>query len=273
VIPLRPLTAGEVITASATVVRRHFWTLGPLAALGSLVSGLIQWGVLAAGNSVDAYDTWAAHLLDGGNSTIPGIILAAAGLSYLFSLFWTVLLVGVTAVFVSQDVLGRPVGDAFRRRLGRRWFALLAVGAAVAAAVGVGTALFVVPGILIFLFWSMAAPVAVMEGADLGTAVRRSASLTIGGRGRIFGLTALALVSSSVVAALLGAVVMSFFHNASANTSMLVSTVVTAVVAAFGTTWLASMLALSYVDLRMRKERLADALTAAAPQLSRPSSD
>ena len=145
-----------------------------------------------------------------------------------------------------------------------RWFALLAVAAAVAAAVGVGTALFVVPGVLIFLIWSVAAPVAVMEGADLGTAVRRSALLTIGGRGRIFGLTALALVASNVAAALLGTVVMSFLHDASANTAMLVSTAVTAVVAAFATSWLASMLALSYVDLRMRKERLAEALWAAA---------
>ncbi len=263
-IPLRPLTAGEVMAAGATVVRKHFWTLGALAALGSLVAGLIQWGVLAAGNSVDAYDKWAGQLLDGGNSTIPGIILASAGLSYLFSLFWTVLLIGVASVFVSQDVLGRPIGDAFRQRLARRWFALLAVAAAVAAAVGVGTALFVVPGVLIFLIWSMAAPVAVMEGADLGTAVRRSALLTTGGRGRIFGLTALALVASNVAAALLGMVVMSFLQNASANTAMLVSTAVTAVVAAFGTAWLASMLALTYVDLRIRRERLGEALWAAA---------
>ncbi len=264
VIPLRPLAGGEVMAAGAAVVRRHFWTLGPLAALGSLVAGLIQWGVLAAGNSVETYDKWAGQLLDGGNSTIPGIFLASAGLSYLFSLLWTVLLSGVATVFVSQDVLGRPVGDAFRRRLGRRWFVLLAVAAAVAAAVAVGTALFVVPGVLIFLTWSMAAPVAVMEGADLGTAVRRSASLTLGGRGRILGLTALALVASNVAAALLGMVVMSFLHDASANTAMLVSTAASAVAAAFATAWLVSMLALTYVDLRMRKERLGEALWAAA---------
>jgi hypothetical protein len=59
------LAGGEVMAAGAAVVRRHFWTLGPLAALGSLVAGLIQWGVLAAGNSVERYDKWAGHLLDG----------------------------------------------------------------------------------------------------------------------------------------------------------------------------------------------------------------
>jgi hypothetical protein len=134
----------------------------------------------------------------------------------------------------------------------------------VAAAVGVGTALFVVPGVLIFLVWAVATPVAVMERAGLGNAVRRSALLTTGQRGRIFGLTALALVTGSVASTLLGMAVLSFLPDASASTTMLISTVASAAVATFFSAWLAAMLALTYVDLRMRKEGLAVALAASA---------
>jgi hypothetical protein len=263
--PLRPLAAGEVMSAGMTVVRRHFWILGPLAFAFSLASGLAQWGVLAANGSVSSYGEWLGRVLDGGQSTIPGSIIASTAVSLLITVCSVVLLIGLTTVFAGQDAIGRPTtGGDLRNRLSGRWPVLLLASAAIGAAMLIGLTLLIVPGVLVYLAWAFATPAVVMERADLSTALRRSTLLTTGGRGRLLGLSLLALLAGNVASALLSTVVSAAFGTIDASTAMIVSAVVAALVASVATTWQAAMVAVLYIDARMRRERLGEALWAAA---------
>ena len=263
--PLRPLAAGEVMSAGLSVVRKHYWTLGPLAFVLSLASGLAQWGVLAADGSVASYSDWLASVLEGGQSTIPGAIIVSTAVSLLISVCSVMLLIGLTTVFAGQDAIGRPTtGADLRHRLAGRWPVLLLATVAVGAAMMIGLTLLVVPGVLVYLGWAFATPVVVMERADLSTALRRSVLLTTGNRGRLLGLSLLALLAGNLASALLSTVVASAFGTLNADTAMIVSAVVAAVVASFATTWQAAMVAVLYIDARIRRERLGEALWTAA---------
>jgi len=57
---------------------------------------------------------------------------------------------------------------------------------AVTVAAGVGLIFLIVPGIYLWLMWSLSIPATVLEGGGLGVSTTRSKYLTQGSRGRIF---------------------------------------------------------------------------------------
>ncbi len=263
IVPLRPLTLGEIMAAAIVVVRRHFLVLGPVAAVASLLSGLTEWAILAGSGSVDEFTTWSADIFEGG--TVPAIVLVASFASLSVSVLTGAALSGVATVFAANDTMGAPASShAFRDRLSGRWLVLLGMAVVVGVAVTVGFALLIVPGVLLYVAWSVAAPAAVMERADIGTALRRSVLLTSGSRGRVLVITLVALATSFVLGALVSAMLVNVAGGFSTDGAMLASVAISALVAAFTSSWLAAAIALFYVDLRIRKERLGEALAAAS---------
>jgi hypothetical protein len=103
-----------------------------------------------------------------------------------------------------QQMRGRPfdVGVSLQKGLGR-FFPVL--GAAVCAGVGIGlgTLLFVLPGIILATMWYVAIPACVLEGMGPFAALSRSASLTRGSRWKVFGLSLVIALTIAVPAAIL----------------------------------------------------------------------
>ncbi len=65
---------------------------------------------------------------------------------------------------------------------------------AVTIAAGVGLIFLIVPGVYLWLMWSLSIPATVLEGGGLGISTTRSKYLTQGSRGRIFVICLLILV-------------------------------------------------------------------------------
>ncbi len=137
---------------------------------------------------------------------------------------------------------------------------LLGAAAVVALAVSAGLVLLAIPGAIAFAVLAFAVPVVPLERAGLGTALRRSVELSRGHRLRIFAVMLLALVISTIVSTVVASLVPIGDTPGTALTSLIVA----ALVSSLTTPWSASVLALLYIDTRMRKENLAASLIRAS---------
>ncbi|WP_272798496.1 hypothetical protein [Sphingobium sp. AntQ-1] len=120
-----------------------------------------------------------------------------------------------------------------------------------------GFALFVVPGMILFLMWSVAAPALIAEDSSVLAAFSRSRFLTKGARWRIFALQLLLLVLIWLVSAALGAVILAsgmatqaIGESALSLPYLLMSAVSNTLIIAFWSTVQASL----YIDLRAWKD-------------------
>jgi hypothetical protein len=116
----------------------------------------------------------------------------AAGFSWILR--------GGVAVVATADAAGRndELGSQLNRMLGR---APLIFAAGVAGALGVflGTLLLVVPGVLLSLAWTVGAAAGAVEGKGFMDMFRRSAELTRGSRGALFGIAVLFGIAAAVL--------------------------------------------------------------------------
>ena len=86
---------------------------------------------------------------------------------------------------------------------------LLALGSGLG--IGVGLILLIVPGIILYIMWSVAAPALVQENLGIFEAFGRSNDLTNGARWKIFGLELIALVGYWMFSAAVGAIAIAIF--------------------------------------------------------------
>ncbi|WP_052215600.1 hypothetical protein [Sphingomonas sp. ERG5] len=81
---------------------------------------------------------------------------------------------------------------------------LIGLSLIVGFSIGFGLLLLIVPGVILYLIWSVAAPVLVEERSGVFGALGRSRSLTKGARWKIFGLELIILLFYWLTSALLG---------------------------------------------------------------------
>ncbi len=266
IIPLRPLTVGEILGAAVQVVRRHFLLLAAASLVVSALGTLAIWGVLAGNGQIELFvtESWLSPALNGTGS-IPGSVLAAAAVRLLVSVVGGVLIAGLATVCAAQDTLGKPTGRAeWRDRLTRRLPLLIGLSLLVAVAVGLGLVVLIVPGVLIYLAWLVATPVAVLERSTIGVSLNRSVQLTAGERGRLLGLVAAVLAVTVLLSFFVTSLIGGLLADLSPTGALLVSEATSAAVTLFTGPWAGAVTALAYIDLRIRKENLAPTLAAAA---------
>jgi hypothetical protein len=245
--PLRPLTLGELLDRTFQIYKNNFWLFVGIASVAYLPMFIIRVGLVSATGT--------------GRSSV-GVALA------LGILLWLVLyMIGVAAaqsatiIAVSAVHLERPitVREAYARvrgMLGRIILLMIGIG----LAVGLGFLLLIVPGIIFFLMWGLAVPVAVLEDASLGEAMSRSRQLTAGHRGRVFAIYFLFFVLSVVLSLGLEAplgVLVAVYHNNARDVLAIVqiaSVVIQYVSQLLVTPLLTIALSLMYYDERVRKE-------------------
>ena len=168
---LRPLSNGELLDRAFSYYRSHFVLFAGIAAIPGLISLAYQLSRLVGP-------------LSGGGQ----LVTALLGLvSLLVSIVSASLVHGATVVAVSQLQLGREtnIAEAFAT-VRPRLVELILLGLAAGIRIIGGLILFIVPGILLGLSYSLAIPVAVLEDTGGSDALNRSATLTKGSRGRVF---------------------------------------------------------------------------------------
>ncbi|MCW2746481.1 MAG: hypothetical protein JWM48_3031 [Mycobacterium sp.] len=279
VVPLRPLTLGDILDgAFRTVVRHWRICLG-----GGLVLGLVLAVLGLIANAVTGESTLSVRVGQpySGFSSL-GSSLGSASLALLLAIIRNTLgaaFVGLLAAVLSQAALG-PQVDA-RQALARvreRWGALLVVGFVSGFVPNIALILFILPGAFLWGTWAVAPAAVVLERAGPGQALGRSWRLTLRSGGtwwRVWGIRAVSVLIGGAVSIIIvipfeipmfasifggidsGTVHIGFGEQLLMSVGGLIST---ALVLPFE----AAVVALLYLDLRMRQEGLDVTLRQAA---------
>ena len=260
------MAVGEILGLGWGVVRRSLAPLAAAAIAVSAVSAIVTLGALAATGSLQTFAdaAWVDDLLRGGSTTIPSGIVIATLLGLLVSTTGGPIVAGLAAAFAGAHAMGRDGRGAVAERLAGRWPVLLTTALVVGVLVAGGLLVLVVPGVLAYLILAFAGPVAVMERGSVGESLRRSAALTRGHRGRILGAVAVTLIAGSVAAAIVSSFAGAVVGGTGSVTTLLVTQTVSVLVGGIAGAWTGAVIALLYIDVRIRTEHLDDALRAAA---------
>ncbi|NYJ75475.1 proline-rich domain-containing protein [Allobranchiibius huperziae] len=300
VVPLRPLTLGDIFGgAFATIRGNPAATLGLalivhlIVAVPTLVITLLLKRVVFP----HGLDLSSNSDAGGSNPDLLKIDLIAPA-AQIFTYIGSIVLAGMLIVVVSDAVLGRRISmrETWTRIRPRLWPLLgltlllavlglvvvaVAVGIVVLAALTVGTVLAVILGILLGIGLvvgaillsvrlMLASPALVLEGIGPVPAIKRSWALTRRSFWRLFGISILASLVAGVVSSVVGVPgsllnLGGYSTDGVASVLLLIggqlwSAVVTAAVAPFVT----GTTGLLYIDQRMRKEGLDVTLMSAA---------
>jgi uncharacterized membrane protein len=183
------------------------------------------------------------------------------GLIYLFSIVVSLFLntIGEAVILFGafQYLRGQPVapGEALRKGLAR-FFPIIGLAILYAIAVFFGFVLLIVPGIMLFIMWTVALPACVVEGLGPIDCMRRSAELTKGYRWKIFWI----LVVLWIIGKILGAII----DPIAAQAGDIAKTVIDFIWTAAWSAYWNCVLVMIYHDLRLVKEGVDTAQIAAS---------
>ncbi|MCX2184812.1 hypothetical protein KV205_30425 [Streptomyces sp. SKN60] len=224
VLPLRPLTLGDILDGAATTMRRYWQTVLAISlsvAVVAQLADILSVRFLAPEPVAIDPDATPAEALSQSVASLKNA-LAESGPSYVVMIAAGLICSALLTVVMSRAVLGRPVtlGDAWRdarsRLLQLLGITVLVIAASVAIMfVGIlpglllggsaGDALAFVGGLCAFVavVWltialSLASPALMLERQGVVKAMKRSMKLVQGSWWRIFGITLLTNVMVAV---------------------------------------------------------------------------
>jgi hypothetical protein len=289
IVPLRPLGLGEILDGAFKAIRANPRVMFGLSALvvtiAVAVESVVTWYVsgLVTGELLDATTSVAdaefqATMVDGASQ------LAVAPVTALV----TTILTGWLIVSVSRSVLGQQVtpGEVLRNK--RIWpvvgFTIaLSLAAALAIGVLVGLVVLLARGsneglaVLVGLLGSvglgillivvgvrtlLVAPAVMLEGKRLRPTIGRAWRLTKGSFWRLLGIYLLVNLLIGVITQFIvtpAALLTTFIFDDPGNerfASIVVLGIANIIALTLSTTYLASVVALLYIDVRMRREGL-----------------
>lgn len=165
----------------------------------------------------------------------------------LISFVCTLLLQSALVRATIEDLNGkRPsFGDCIQIAI-RFLLPTLAIGLLVGLGAGIGLMLLIVPGVILWLGWSMSVPVLIQERQGVFGSMSRSRALTKGSRWSLFGLFLILIVIAMIIQWGILLVLVLFGGIIAEIGAALVQTVVSMV--------LSIATAVSYVELRQAKE-------------------
>lgn len=204
VIPLRPLSLGEIVDGAITTMRKHAGVVFGASAVVALLSALLYlaadlW-VLDSLNPV-TIDAGASQQeqLDQAMAAL-GDSLSATGVIAIITVLTQTFLTGFLMVVVGKAVLGQAIGfgEAWNE-LKPRLLPLLGLTIVVTILVAIGTLLLIIPGIWAYVVLSLATPALVLERGRIGQSMGRSRALMRGSWWRVFGVLIVAMIITFVI--------------------------------------------------------------------------
>jgi hypothetical protein len=258
---LRPLGIGEILDVGIKIYSRNALTLFKIVVFvvlpAQILVNIAEISALPSGAKVSSF---------GGTITTQGTLsrhdaaVAVVGFIAAFLIQFIAARFAQAGCFraVADAYLGEEVG--WRSSLSfalRRLPAIVGLALLSGLLVALGTLLCVIPGIYLYVAFTVAVPVLLVEGAGPRRALGRSRELV---RGRWWGTCGVALVGyllvSVVSVALTGLVVGVAFANPARNTvtGFTLNTLAATVGSMIATPAAAAFITVLYIDLRVRKE-------------------
>jgi hypothetical protein len=271
VIPLRPLGVGEILDGAISTVRLHWKVMLGLSAvvvgISQLIGGVFSGLLLSNVSSLTTADPTTLS-----SSDVTGLLAGTLGggmVVFALTFLAQTLLTGMLTVVVGRAVLGQEVtlSDTWAR-FRPLLLPLIGLSLLTTALSWAGLLLCLLPGVYLWVRWSLAGPALVLEKAGVRGAMRRSGALVRGSWWRVFGVAALTVIITELISTAISApvgAVFGFMVPGSSTGSLTgvqllaftLLTTVTAIIAGTITSpFTASVYALLYVDQRMRREAL-----------------
>ncbi len=295
IVPLRPLSLGEILDGGVRAIRANPSVMFGLSAaavtVAVLVSALLTYYVsgIVSGPVSDLTSSLSPDLAPGEAGQLSGEMSYAFGSLFTrpVTALVTTILTGLLVVSVSRSVLGRTISVREVLRSRRVWwvvgFSLLSgvvviVAAAIlggivvalaaahqtGAAVGFGILAglaFIVGALWFSTRTLLVTPALMLEGKGFWATVKRAWRLTRGSFWRLFGIWLLVTVIMGVLEQIVStpfAIGASFASTGQLTSvaSLAITSVGEVIALTLATTYLSAVVALLYIDVRMRREGL-----------------
>jgi len=181
---LRPLSTGELLDRTFSLYRNHFGLFVGIFALPYLAVLAYRCLGLAFQSPTPQFSTLLINAAWGFGAWVLALAVSAASQA-------------ATVVAVSHVHLDRPasVMDSFSK-VKNQILGVMGLSLLVGLVAGLACLALIVPGVLLFIMWSLAVPAKVLENKGVLDAMSRSMELTKGSRGRIFVIGLLIIVLS-----------------------------------------------------------------------------
>lgn len=256
---LRPLGIGEILDVAIKITTRHWWTLVrivlivvvPLQVLSTAIDLSAAGGAVTTGGET-GFDETTGEIDTGELWTFIAAIVAAVTLSLLAQTVAT----GACFKAVADAYLGREpdwrrsLAATFRRLHSIIWISILTYVLG-----GLGLLLFIIPGIWLFISWTVAVPALLTEGVKGWKALTRSFRLVRDYWWRTLALVLLGSILAGIVTFALGAALGALTFAADSDAALAAASLAASIVAgAITTPFVAAMTIVLYIDLRVRKE-------------------
>jgi len=196
----RSVSIGRIFSRGfGTIASNPVATLGIAFAFGAVPSVLLSWGI----------QNFRAESLDlfGGLAAI-AIALVTIVVAVLLSMITQGALVRATVAY--SEGRKASFGESAMAGLSVA-LPLFLLGILSSLGIALGFILLIVPGVMLYVMWSVAAPALVEERLGPVEALGRSRDLTRGARWKIFGLTLVVLVVYWLFSALIGVLGVMFY--------------------------------------------------------------
>lgn len=262
---LRPLGIGEILDVAIKVYTRNAGTLFRLVALVILPVQVIGLFVIlstipdalagAGQNPFIQQPTEPVPTFDGGDfaTYFAGILLVA-----LLNFIGVTLATGAAFKAIGDAYLGaKPDWRSSLRFALRHLRSLLWVTFLVGLAAGVGVIFCIAPGVWLWASFALATPALLTEGVRGTDAMRRSFNLVQGRWWRTFAVLGLAALLANIIGGIIGGGVGVLTFTEVGQNIVLINTlnaIATTIAAIIATPFQASVAAITYFDLRVRKE-------------------
>ena len=246
---LRPLSTGELLDRTFSLYRSYFGLFVGIFALPYLVVLAFQLVGLVFQSSTPRLSNILLTLTWSVGAGLLTLVVSAVSQA-------------ATVVAVSNLHLDRPasVADSLSSVTGQV-LGVIGLSFLVSIAAGLGLFFLVVPGVILFIMWSVAVPVKILEHKGVFDSMSRSMELTNGSWGRIFVIGLLILVLKFGISALLQwpILILAGFSLKGGTQQMAIGWQVALLVSTFIATSLVGGLAtiafsFVYYDQRVRKE-------------------
>lgn len=257
---LRPRRVGELLDAGIKIYLGNARTLMGLAALVvvplQVIAAVVLLSTVSSGSNVPtasfSLSTRTTQPYD------PAARLGAQAVLLVVSLLGSWLTTAACVKSVSDTYLEQPTGlEVSLRYALRRLPALIGMEILWFLGLVAGFIALIVPGIWIYVLWSVAAPALLIEGLGPARAIGRSRQLVSGRWWPTAGVLLVATIMASVVSGALEALlsgIASVPSNPSVLLAVTVLTLSTTVATIIVLPFQASVITVMYYDLRVRRE-------------------
>ncbi|MGV9361404.1 hypothetical protein [Amycolatopsis sp. NPDC003731] len=206
VIALRPLNIGDILDGAITAIRRHALLIlgigAVVAVLSAALTFVLQRYVLT---DLESFATTVElgpaateeELRNALFGTFGDLFIVLISSTLVSTLLLTVT-TGLMAAVMGRAALGREVSFGIAwREVQPRLLPLLGVAFVYALLSTIGVMLCIIPGVLAWVFWALAAPALVLERGTFREAFARSVKLVGGAFWRVLGVLLLARIIES----------------------------------------------------------------------------